>query len=74
MVSRIVEMLPASAHLTDAQWTRVVPLLPPQKPPTGRPMLDQRRIVAGRLWVTTTGASWRHLPKHFGPWQTVYSR
>nr|MBA2453213.1 transposase [Chloroflexia bacterium] len=24
--------------------------------------------------VVRTGASWRELPEHFGPWQTVHSR
>jgi transposase len=60
--------------LTDEQWTRICPLLPPQKPVIGRPMLDHRRIVGGMLWVAGTGGNWRDLPAEFGPWQTVYSR
>lgn len=60
--------------LTDEQWSRICPLLPPQKPVTGRPMLDHRRIVGGMLWVAGTGANWRELPTEFGPWQTVYGR
>ncbi|GAC1641072.1 MAG: hypothetical protein NVS4B2_30560 [Chloroflexota bacterium] len=61
-------------ELTDKQWMRIAPLLPPQKPVIGRPMLDHRRIVGGMLWVAGTGANWRDLPVEFGPWQTVYSR
>jgi Putative transposase of IS4/5 family (DUF4096) len=64
----------ATLTLTDEQWARISPLLPPQKPVIGRPMLDHRQIVGGMLWVAGTGASWRALPTEFGPWQTVYSR
>ena len=60
--------------LTDAQWQQVRPLLPPQKPLTGRPAIDHRRIVEGMLWVMRTGSSWRELPERFGPWSTVSSR
>ena len=56
------------------QWERLQPLLPPQKPQTGRPALDHRRIVNGILWRLRTGAPWRDLPERYGPWQTVSSR
>jgi hypothetical protein len=65
---------PAVPELTDARWARVVPLLPPQKPPHGRPAHDHRTILAGMLWVARTGAAWRDLPEQFGPWETVHSR
>jgi hypothetical protein len=61
-------------ELTDARWARIAPLLPPQKPRTGRPAHDHRTILAGMLWVARTGAAWRDLPAHFGPWETVHSR
>ena len=65
---------PTVPELTDARWARVAPLLPPQKPRTGRPAHDHRTILSGMLWVARTGATWRDLPAHFGPWQTVRSR
>ena len=61
-------------ELTDAQWERLQPLLPPQRPATGRPAKDHRTVVTGILWRLKTGAPWRDLPERFGPWQTVYSR
>lgn len=61
-------------ELTDKQWERLKPLLPPQKPRTGRPSRDHRTIVDGILWVLRTGAPWRGLPERYGPWQTVASR
>jgi transposase len=61
-------------ELTDEQWERLVGLLPPQKPKTGRPALDHRTVVNGILWVLRTGAPWRDLPERYGKWRTVYSR
>ena len=61
-------------ELTDQQWERLQPLLPPQKPPTGRPAADHRRIFNGILWLLRTGAPWRDLPERYGAWQTVASR
>jgi transposase len=61
-------------ELTDAQWEQLKPLLPPQKPQTGRPAVDHRRILNGILWAIRTGAPWRDLPERYGPWPTVYSR
>lgn len=66
--------LPGLPTLTDAQWERLRPLLPAQKPPTGRPATDHRLVVEGMLWVVRTGSSWRELPQRFGPWSTVASR
>ncbi len=60
--------------LTDEHWEQVRPLLPPQKPQTGRPAVDHRLMVEGMLWVMRTGSSWRELPERFGPWSTVSSR
>ena len=43
-------------ELTDAQWAKLEPSLPPQKPKTGKPNKDQ------------TGAPWRDLPERYSPW------
>jgi transposase len=61
-------------ELTDAQWARLAPLLPPERPATGRPNHDHRRILDGILFRQKTGIPWRDLPERFGRWQTVYSR
>jgi transposase len=63
-----------TAELTDLEWERVRPLLPPQRPPTGRPRHDHRTILSGILWVVRTHASWRDLPLEFGKWETAYKR
>ena len=60
--------------MTDEHWERLAPLLPPQRPNTGRPSRDHRVVLSGILWVLRTGAPWRDLPDCFGPWSTAYSR
>src|SRR4051794_14738294 len=43
--------------LTDEQWERLRPLLPPQKPRTGRPSKKGHRTVLNAiLWIDRTGA------------------
>jgi transposase len=61
-------------ELTDAQWAKLAPLLPPQRPRMGRPPKDHRLIVEAIVWLDRTGAPWRDLPAHYGPWETVASR
>lgn len=62
-------------ELTEHQWSKIAPLLPPQKPKRGRPAKDHRGLINAILWVLRTGApSWRDLPKRYGPWQTAASR
>ena len=61
-------------ELTDAQWERPRPLLPPQKPRTGRPANDHRTVLSGILWILRSGSPWRALPERYGSWKTVSSR
>ncbi len=66
---------PKAGLLADAQWERVRPLLPRQKPGEGRPRRDDRQVLRGILWVMYTGSSWRDLPEEgFGPNSTVHGR
>ncbi len=60
--------------LTNDEWQQLEPVLPPQKPKTGRPANDHRRIINGMLWIARTGAPWRDLPARYGPVGTVSSR
>jgi Putative transposase of IS4/5 family (DUF4096) len=65
---------PAEAGLTDDEWRLVQPLLPPQKPATGRPRHDHRAVLAGILWVVRADGSWRAMPEECGKWETAYER
>jgi transposase len=60
--------------LTDTEWARLEPLLPPQKPEVGRPNKDHRPILNGILWINRTGAPWCDLPARYGRKGTVASR
>jgi len=61
-------------ELTQRQWNRIKPLLPPQKPHTGAPSKDHRTVIDGILWILRTGAPWRDLPNRYGAWQTGSGR
>src|SRR2546425_8334902 len=65
---------PRRHELTDEQWERLQPLLPPQKPKTGRPSKDHRTLINGMLWIMRTGAPWEDLPERYGSYKTVSSR
>jgi transposase len=64
--------MPRRHELSDAEWERLAPLLPPHKP--GRRRHDDRHVIDAVLWKLATGAPWRDLPTRYGPWQTAYTR
>src|SRR5918992_2604117 len=59
-------------ELTDAEWARLAPLVPPRK--AGKPRKDDRPVINALLWKLATGAPWRDLPERYGPWPSVYTR
>src|SRR5688572_26013851 len=59
--------------LTDAQWARLRPFLPPQR--TGpKAARGDRLFIEAVLFRAKTGMPWRDLPERFGPWKSVYNR
>ena len=62
------------SDLTDAQWARLEPLIPPAKP-GGRPReTDMRAAMNAILYLLRTGCPWRYLPGGiFPPRSTVYN-
>ena len=60
--------------LREAQWRGLEPHLPPEKPRTGRPSEDHRRILNGILRVLRTGVPWHDLSGRYGPVGTASSR
>jgi transposase len=64
-------MLSKRHALTDAQWERIVPALPPV---LGRRGVDDRLFLDAVLWVAKTGSPWRDLPAYLGAWTQVYQR
>ncbi|MGC8961663.1 MAG: transposase [Candidatus Bathyarchaeia archaeon] len=49
------------------------PLLPP-KAETGRPRVDDRRVVNGILYVLVTGCRWMDMPAKYGYYKTAWDR
>jgi transposase len=61
--------------LTDRQWERLQPLLPPERSgKPGRPYRSHRDVLNGILWVKRTGAPWRDLPERYPPHGTCHGR
>src|SRR4051812_1026911 len=59
------------SNLTDAQWERLAPLLPPPCP-RGRPrMVALRAVLNALFYLLRTGCQWRNLPQDFPHWSTV---
>ena len=63
-------------HVTNQQWQRIEPHLPPAqpKPKGGRPRADDRKCFEGILWILWTGAPWSELPACYGKPSTVHDR
>ena len=61
-------------RLTDEQWQRVDPLLPPATKTGGRNAKPHRPMALAMIWILRTGAPWRDLPAAYGPWHSVYTR
>ena len=62
------------AVLTDAQWERLLALMPVTDGKRGRRFRDHRQVVEGIVFRYRAGIPWRDLPERFGPWQTVWKR
>lgn len=61
--------------LTNEQWERIAPLIPPSKGGQvgkGRPSTPPREVLDGILWILRTGAPWKDLPDRYPPYQTCH--
>src|SRR3954451_20829709 len=57
--------------LTDAQWARIAPLIPPAMPGARRRTVNVREVLNAILYFVRTGCQWRNLPhEEFPPWGT----
>src|ERR1700761_4164629 len=57
---------------SDAQWTKIEPLLPSRQP--GPRPQNNRRILSGIMHVLKVGCRWQDCPPEYGPYTTVYNR
>lgn len=59
-------------ELSDAQWAKIVGLLPITPGP--RSKRGDRTFVNAVMWRLKTGAPWRDIPERYGSWKTTYNR
>jgi transposase len=60
------------SDLTDEEWTQIEPLLPPTCASGRKRETALREVVNAIRYLVRSGCSWRMLPIHFPPWETVY--
>jgi len=53
---------------------QILEAVSPERGNMGRPRKDDRKILAGVLWVLKTGARWCDLPKEYPSYQTCHRR
>ena len=58
--------------LSDAEWSRIEPLLPHGR--CGARRVDDRRVISGIVHMLRIGARWRDCPAEYGPYTTIYNR
>jgi transposase len=63
-----------TTELTNEQWQRLQPLLPPPRKGRGRPRADDRRTLNGVLYVLRTGCRWEDVPRGYGSPATCWRR
>jgi putative transposase len=58
--------------LTDREWEYIKPLIPAAKPGGRKRRTDMRLTLNAIFYLNRTGCQWRHLPREYPPWETVY--
>jgi len=61
-----------TSDLSDQEWERIEPLLPPDKSVGRSREVDLRDVLDGIFYRADNGVKWRNLPLDFPAWQTVY--
>ena len=67
-----MERKPYPSDLTDAQWKRIEPMIPPERWGGRTRSTDMREVVNAILYLLRGGCAWRLLPHEFPPWGTVH--
>jgi transposase len=60
------------SDLTDEEWARVAPLIPPAKHGGARRTVDLREVVNGLMYILSTGCQWRAIPKDLPARSTLW--
>ena len=60
------------SDLTDEEWPRIEPLIPPAKHGGRDREVDEREIVNGLMYVLSTSCQWRYIPKDLPARSTLH--
>ena len=70
---QIMKRKPYPSDLTDEQWVRLAPHLPPAQARGAPRRVNLREIINALLYLSRTGCQWRMLPHDLPRWETVYA-
>ncbi len=67
---------PTIITIPDELWVKIKIILPKEKPPRtiGRPIIPNRKVLDGIIYVLRTGCQWKMLPKEYGSSSTCHRR
>ena len=60
------------SDVTDEEWTRVEPLIPPAKVGGNRRRVNVREGVNGIMYILSTGFQWRAIPRDLPPSSALF--
>ena len=60
------------SDVTDDEWARIAPLIPPAKRGGRKRNVDVRDVVNGLMYILSTGCQWRAIPKDLPPRSTLF--
>ena len=60
------------SDLTDDEWARVEPLIPPSRRGGNKRHIDVREVMNGLMYILSTGCQWRAIPKDLPPRSTLF--
>jgi len=60
------------SDLTDEEWAKIAPLIPPAKPGGNKRSVKPREAANGLMYILSTGCQWRAIPKDLAARRTIY--
>jgi transposase len=60
------------SDLTDAEWEKIAPWLPPEKALGNKRSVNFRDVINAIFYRADNGIKWRAMPADFPAWETVY--
>jgi putative transposase len=70
MLATSLRRMPYPTDLSEREWARIEPIIPP--PRRRRRTVNLREVVNAITYRLATDCAWRALPADLPPWQTVH--